>query len=116
HLCVTDRSGSRVRLYKIDGEKPVFEREITGLVNADRAVVNPAGKVYVTAQDPQSLKQAVLVFGLKDDALKLESARFEGEMGKLFDPRGGYLYDYLQDNFLYVLNAFPFDLRRIKME
>ncbi|HUN81461.1 MAG TPA: NHL repeat-containing protein, partial [Phycisphaerae bacterium] len=116
HLCVTDRSGSRVRIYKIDGEKPVFEREITGLVNADRAIVNPAGKVYVTAQDPQSLKQAVLVFGLKDDVLKLESARFEGEMGKLFDPRGGYLYDYLQDNFLYVLNAFPFDLRRIKME
>jgi DNA-binding beta-propeller fold protein YncE len=115
-LCVTDNAGTRLRIYKLDGEKPMIERQITTLEDADRALVSKSGKVYVTARDLVSDKRGVMVFEPQGEELRKLDTMMMGEMGKIFDPVSAYLYDFQSEDYLYLVNTIPFDLRRIQME
>jgi hypothetical protein len=115
-LCVTDNVGTRVRIYKIDGGEPEFERQLPASSDVDRALVAKSGKVYITGRDPASKKLGMLLFSPHDTSATLESALFVGEMGKLVDPRSAYLFDTEQAQYAYLINKLPIDVRRFKME
>lgn len=115
-LCVTDNVGTRVRVYNIEGSEPKFERQLPTATDVDRAVVAKSGKIYATGLDPDSKKHGMLIFAPEGQSAKFESAVFSGEMGNAVDPRGAYVYDYDQDQYVYVVNKFPIDVRRFKLE
>ncbi|MEK6643040.1 MAG: CARDB domain-containing protein [Planctomycetota bacterium] len=115
-LCVTDKAGTRVRIYRQDGGTLHFDRELPPLERVDRAIVSKTGKIYCTGHDPVSREQGVLVLTPEGDSARIEASLFEGEMGKVYEARSAYLYDYLADNYIYVVNKFPFDVRRFKMD
>lgn len=115
-ICITDKAGTRVRIYQRDGDKISLERELPAITGADRFIVSTTGKIYGTGYDPVSKENRVLVFTAEGNSARMEPSLLLGEMGNVYDPHGAYLYDYLADNYLYVVNKFPFDVRRFKMD
>lgn len=115
-ICITDKAGSRVRIYQRDGDKIALERELPAISGGDRFIVSTTGKIYGTGYDPVSKENRVLVFTAEGNSARMEPSLLLGEMGNVYDPHSAYLYDYLADNYLYVVNKFPFDVRRFKMD
>lgn len=117
HLCVTDRSGSRVRVYDVSGDEPKFERELPPLIDADRALVSRTSKVYVTGRLADKMENTVLSFSPNDDSAVYDRSYSDLEMGKVYSPRGFYFFiNALGDDYGYCVNSFPFDLRRHHLE
>jgi len=116
HLCVTDRAGTRVRVYRCEGDKREFVRQLPALMEADRAIVNREGNIYVTGRPSESAEAALLMFRPDGAAAEYDTALAEVEMGKVFRPRGLYQYPGLNGDFVYFVNDFPFDVRRYKIE
>lgn len=116
HLCVTDHGGRRCRVYALTSDGPKFLRELPPLFDADRAVVNKAGQIFITGRESEDGIWAVLVFAPLGETARLVETRTEGRMGKYHRPRGLYLYPGLDHNFAYFANDFPFDVRRVHLE
>lgn len=116
HLCVTDRAGSRMRVYDCKGEKPVFVRQLPDLIGADRGIVNRSGNIILTGRVSESADTAILSFRPSGTSATFDTSVEEVEMGKLFRPRGMYLYLGLDGDYVFLVNDFPFDVRRYKIE
>lgn len=119
HLCVTDRDGSRCRVYDISGDSPVFVREIPRLFDADRALVGREGRVYLTGRLAPKHDIGVLVFNPDGDGARFDRVEAESkiDMGKVYSPRGMYFFiNALGDDYGYFVNSFPFDVRRVRLD
>jgi len=112
HLCVTDKAGTRCRVYDMQSGDCTFVRELPPLAEADRGLVGPSGKVYVSGRDEQSGATGILVYAPQGDSAVYEDVGTEGLMGKFHRPRGMYLYPGGTKHFAYFVNKFPFDVRR----
>ncbi|HWL91912.1 MAG TPA: CARDB domain-containing protein [Phycisphaerae bacterium] len=116
HVCVTDKNGRRCRVYDIRADEPKFAMELPPLVDADRAIVNTKGRVYVTGRPDHVSPWTVLAFepdGL-GGAVPSEIGT-TGEMGSYEKPRSLYLHRQ-NSNYVYMMNEFPFDVRRCYIE
>lgn len=117
HLCVTDRSGTRCRVYDVSGETPTYLRRLPALIDADRALVSRTGKIYVTGRLAEKMENTVLMFSPNEEQAVFERAYNDLEMGKVYSPRGFYFFiNALGDDYGYCVNSFPFDLRRHRLE
>jgi hypothetical protein len=116
HLCVTDQAGTRCRVYDVSEFAPSFVRQLPPLVDADRGLVSRSGRVYITGRLAEAMDSGIMVFSPDGDGAMYEETHNEVEMGKVYDPRGLYFYvNALDEDYGYCLNAFPFDVRRVKM-
>lgn len=118
HLCVTDRDGTRVRVYDVSGDQPRLVRRLPPIIDADRALVSKSGKIYVTGRLVEKLDNGILVFVPDEtDGVHYDRLIEASEMGKLHAPRG--LHFFVSDagiDFGYCVNSFPFDVRRQHLE
>ncbi len=115
-LCVTDRDGTRCRVYEITAEGGRFLLELPRLNDADRGLVSRSGRICITGYDPAQGTRGVLVYRPEGQTAVYETVATEGIMGKFYRPRGMYLYLAGAEEFAYFVNEFPFDVGRYKME
>lgn len=115
-LCVTDRNGTRCRVYEVQAGEAKFLRELPRLSEADRAVVSGTDLIYVCGKDEQAKAEGVLIYKPQGETAVFDRAVTEGIMGKFHRPRGLYLYRGGTRDMLYFVNEFPFDLGTLKME
>lgn len=116
HIAVTDHAGRRVRLYDIREGQARLVRELTDLVEADRAIVSRSGRLYVTGFNPISEEYGLMIWAKDNDVQPVET-RTSVDMGLVHEPRGLYLYtNTLDQDYAYFVNIFPFDVRRLFME
>jgi hypothetical protein len=116
HLCVTDHDGTRIREYDLTKAPPVMVRELTDLLDADRGIVSPLGRIYTTGRERFGVGQGVIIWGKGDDA-KPQQVVTDVDMGKVHSPRGMYFYKLSDsEQYAYFVNMFPFDVRRIKLD
>lgn len=116
HLAVTDQAGRRVRLYDLREGEAKLVRELTDLVEADRAIVSRSGRLYVTGYNAVSEEYGLMIWAKGDDVRPVQTLT-NVEMGKVHEPRGLYLYTNTMDqDYAYFVNIFPFDVRRVFME
>lgn len=114
HLCVTDKDGTRVRVYDISGDKPRYIYQATKLLNADRGLVNRDGDLFVLGQSPTTKEWGVLIFDRDGEKARYRSVRtvVEGEISNVDRPRGFYYFTTMGIEYGYFINAAPFNLRR----
>jgi len=115
HVCVTDKGGTRCRVYKIDNGQSRFLLQLPALLDADRAVVNPDGKVFITGRKSKDDKWVVQEFTPQGKTAVFAKALSKGLMGGYHRPRGLYWYRGAAGNFAYFVNDFPFDVRRVDL-
>ncbi len=116
HIAVTDQAGQRVRLYDIRDGSEKLVRELTDLVEADRALVSRSGRLFVTGFNPISKEHGLMIWAKDNDVQPVET-RTNVDMGLVHEPRGLYLYtNTLDQDYAYFVNIFPFDVRRMLME
>ncbi len=126
-LCVTDADGTRCRVYdcrRREGEaregeapaEPVFVCQLPELLEADRAVVSKLGKVFIGGRDATTGAAGILSYLPEGGGARFEAVATEGVMGRFHRPRGLYLYRNSDDDYLYFVNEFPFDVGMYKME
>ncbi|MCB9863702.1 MAG: hypothetical protein H6820_10135, partial [Phycisphaerales bacterium] len=114
HLCVTDDDGKRVRVYDLSGGAPKFVLELPPLVDADRALVTDLGQILVTGRQTADGPWAVLRYSQNGQSATFLEAIDQALMGQVFSPRG--LYQHEGDTHLaYFVNAFPFDVRIVRI-
>lgn len=117
HLCVTDRSGTRCRVYDASGDSPSFVRELPLLIEADRGLVSRTGRVYITGRIAEKMEQTVLAFSPDGETASYDRSHSDLEMGKVYSPRGFYFFiNAVGDDYGYCVNSFPFDVRRHLLE
>ncbi|HKQ49330.1 MAG TPA: CARDB domain-containing protein [Phycisphaerae bacterium] len=117
HLCVTDSAGTRCRVYDLRGERVKFVCELPPLIDADRGLVSRTGKVYITGRATKATDPGLLVYTPTMDRALYDRAIYDMEMGKVYSPRGMYLYiNALDEDYGYCVNKFPFDMRRCRLE
>lgn len=117
HLCVTDRDGTRCRVYDVKGDTPVFVRELPLIIDGDRALVSKTDRVYITGRLAAKQDIGILVFSPDGDGARFEQIVTNVEMGKVHSPRGLYFFvNALGDDYGYCVNSFPFDVRRVKLD
>ena len=117
HLCVTDSAGTRCRVYDLRGEQVTFVCELPPLNEADRGLVSRTGKVYITGRATKATEPGLLVYTPAMDRALYDRAIYDMEMGKVYSPRGLYLYiNALDEDYGYCVNKFPFDMRRCKLD
>ncbi len=116
HLCVTDQSGTRCRVYTVGPPAGTFVLQLPLLAEADRALVGKSGKVYVSGRDQQAGAAGILVYKPEGDGAVFDQIAAEGAMGKFHRPRGLYLYRGGPAIWGYLVNQFPFDVRRAKIQ
>jgi len=116
YLCVTDKQGARCRVYRLDGAKAVFVRELPALVKADRALVSKTEKVYVAAKTAEDGTSGIFIFSPNGESAALDRLETKDTMGPFCRPRGLYLYGGGTDQYAYFVNEFPFDVHRIKLD
>ncbi len=113
HLCVTDRSGSRCRVYDVgSGDGGVFVRELPPLADADRGIVGKSGNVYISGRDERAGVSGILVYTPKGESAVYSTVGIKGAMGKYHQSRGMCLYKAGNVDWAYFVNEFPFDVRR----
>jgi hypothetical protein len=119
HVCITDRQGTRCRVYEWQNSAARFVRELPPVFEADRALVAKSGKVYVAGRLSSGGTAGVLVFAPKDDGAVLDHVETEDLTGVFYRPRGLYLYPGSAgggEDWVYFVNEFPFDVRRCKLQ
>jgi len=118
HLCVTDDAGRRCRVYDISGDEPKFVRQLPPVWDAGRGLVNSKGRVFITGRASEQGEWGVLVFDPTGGGATLKRTITGGPalMGGLHKPRGLCLYPAPNVNFAYMVNMFPFDVRRVDLE
>jgi hypothetical protein len=117
HLCVTDLAGSRCRVYDLRSDSPKFACELPPLIDADRGLVSRTGKVYITGRATKATPLTILVYTPALDRAVYDHSVSDMEMGKVYSPRGLYLFiNALDDDYGYCVNQFPFDIRRCKLD
>jgi len=117
YLCVTDSAGTRCRLYDLRGDKIKFVCELPSLADADRGLYSRSGKIYITGRATKASPFGILVYVPSLEGARYEHTVFDMEMGRVFSPRGLYLYVNAQDeDYGYCVNQFPFDVRRCRLE
>lgn len=117
YLCVTDKEGSRCRVYDLRAESVKFVCELPSLIDADRALVSRSGKVYVTGRATKEMSPGILVYTPSLDRALYDHVIYDVEMGRVFSPRGFYLFiNALDEDYGYCVNQFPFDMRRCRLE
>ncbi len=116
HLCVTDRDDTRCRVYDVRSEVPAFIRELPPLVDAGRGLVNQRGEIFITGRPSDAAEWSVLVYSPLGDSAAFKQSMTGGaaEMGEFRRPRGLYYYPSLKR--AYMVNDFPFDVRRVLMD
>ncbi len=115
-LCVTDRDGTRCRVYEITPSERRFLLELPRLNEADRGLVSRSGKICITGYDPAQGTRGVLVYRPDGQTAVYETVATEGIMGRFYRPRGLWHYVAGAEEFAYFVNEFPFDVGRYKME
>jgi hypothetical protein len=116
-LCVTDKLGTRCRVYDISIESPKFVCEAASLIDADRALVGRSGRIYTTGRFKEDGDAGVLVYTPQGESAQFDRIETTAEMGKLFNPSGMYLYvNAIDQDYAYFVNDFPFDVRRFRLE
>ncbi len=117
HLCVTDSARGRCRVYDLRESAPKFVCELPPLIDADRGLVSRSGKIYITARATSDAPNGILVYTHSLDRAVFDHVIFDVEMGKVFAPRGFYLYiNALDEDYGYCVNQFPFDVRRCRID
>lgn len=117
HVCVTDKQGSRCRVYRLEDANATFVRELPPLIKADRALVSKTGKVYIAARAAEDGSSGILVFNPSGDSAALDHVETKDTMGPFWRPRGLYVYSGgSAEQWAYFVNEFPFDVHRIKLE
>lgn len=117
HVCVTDRLGTRCRVYELQDSEAKFVRELPPLVEADRALVSKTGLIYVAGRASKDGTGGILVFTPRDGTAALDHVETEDIMGGFHRPRGLYIYPGSSaDDWAYFVNQFPFDVRRCKLK
>ncbi|HVP12529.1 MAG TPA: CARDB domain-containing protein [Phycisphaerae bacterium] len=118
HVCVTDKAGTRCRVYEWQPTGARFVRELPPLTEADRALVAKSGKVYLAGRVSAGGTTGILVFVPKDSSAALDHVDTEDTMGGYFRPRGLCQYPGATggDDWAYFVNEFPFDVRRCKLQ
>jgi hypothetical protein len=116
HVCVTDKAGSRCRVYRLEGTKGTFVRELPALVKADRALVSKTGKVYVAAKISEDGASGIIVFNPSGASASMDRMETKDTMGPFCRPRGLYVYGGGTDQWAYFVNEFPFDVHRIRLD
>lgn len=116
YLSVTDKNGTRCRVYSLAGAEPKFLLELPPLVDADRAIVNPKGRIYITGRQSMQSDWTLLTFDPDGAGSATYSGLgLQGEMGSYERPRS--LYQHRGDpKYVYMMNEFPFDVRRVHIE
>jgi len=112
-LCVTDKGGTRCRVYEIKNGRAEFLRQLPGLVNAGRGLVDAKNRIFITGRTSTEDKWAVQVFTPQGRTAVFAEARTRGIMGEYYEPRGLYRFRNAEGGFGYFVNQFPFDVRRV---
>lgn len=113
HLCVTDKDGTRCRVYKIESGQVEFVRQLPGLVDAGRGLVGGKERIFVTGKTSEDDTWAVQVFTPQGQTAAFAEAPTRGIMGEYHRPRGLYRFQNAEGGFAYFVNEFPFDVRRV---
>lgn len=116
HLCVTDRQGTRCRVYDVREETPKLFRELPPLVDADRGLMSKSSRVYIGAMNKDRGRTGIMVFAATADGMVLDGFETKGVMGEYQRPRGLSLYPDAPDDWAFFVNNFPFDLRRVQLK
>ena len=117
HVCVTDKGGTRCRVYQWQTSGARLVRELTGLVEADRALVSKTGKIYLAGRTSAGGTTGILVFVVSGENAVLDHVETEDVMGTYHRPRGLCQYPGAAgDDWAYFVNEFPFDVRRCKLQ
>ncbi len=117
HICVTDRDGTRCRVYDVRRDSPMCLRELPALVDADRALVARSGNIYITGRIAAGFDPGLLVYSPSGETAKFERSFDEAQMGTVRGPRSLYLYvTGMNEDYGYFVNQFPFDVRRQLLE
>ncbi len=118
HLCVTDQSGARLRVYTLSGTQSEFVCQVSDLVEADRALVGPSGRIHVAARDPATEAWAILRYEHSGSEVRFLDAKTkaEGQGGEVIRPRGLYPYLIGGVHYAYFVNRLPFNVRRIVLD
>ena len=116
HVCVTDKNGTRCRVYDIREGEPRFVLELPPLVDADRAAVNSKGKIFITGRQDHVSPWTMLSF-VPDGygGAVYSGSGVQGEMGSYEKPRS--LYQHRGNPlYVYMMNEFPYDVRRLHIQ
>lgn len=116
HLCVTDKNGTRCRVYDVQSPDHRLVGELSALVGADRGLVSSTGNVYISGQDESSGTSGILVYRPEEQSLVFDRVETSGTMGKYHRSRGLYQYRGGAANLGYFVNQFPFDVRRCDLK
>jgi hypothetical protein len=118
HVCVTDKGGTRCRVYQWQAPTARFIRELPQLVEADRALVSKTGKVYLAGRVSAGGTTGILVFVPEGRGAVLDHVETEDIMGAFYRPRGLCQYPGSTggEDWAYFVNEFPFDVRRCKLQ
>jgi hypothetical protein len=117
HVCVTDKGGTRCRVYQWQTSGARFVCELPALVEADRALVSKTGKVYLAGRVSAGGTTGILVFTASGESAVLDHVETEDIMGTFHRPRGLCQYPGAAgDDWAYFVNEFPFDVRRCKLQ
>lgn len=109
-ICVTDKAGTRVRVYDVRGDAPKFSLELPPLMDADRALVTIKELVVVTGRRNVDDQWALQVFKPKGEGAEYVETMEDAVMGKCYAPRGLYQHP-TEEHMAYFVNSFPFDVR-----
>ncbi len=115
-ICVTDKAGTRCRVYDIREGEPKLELQLPELYDADRAVVNPNGRVFITGRQSPGGEWTMLSFDPDGESGAAYSGMgIQGQMGSYERPRSIYQQS-IEPQWVYLINCFPFDVRRLHIE
>lgn len=118
HVCVTDKAGSRCRVYDIKESPAKFVLELPEIADGDRAIVNSRGRVFITGRQSPGGDWTMLSYE-PDGA---GGAVYSGmgvmpNMGDYERPRSMYHHlSKVEPDWAYMINCFPFDVRRLHLE
>ena len=115
-LCITDKGGTRCRIYDVSGAEPKYVVELPPLFGAGRAMVNEKGEAFITGRIEEDGKWSVHAFRRYGDEMAWVETISKGMLGSAYNPRGLYWFRGINGLYAYYVNQFPFDVRRVTLK